>query len=110
MSLKANLGKRIKELREANFLTQEALADKINIHRNTLSRIENGESFPSEATLEKLINILGVEAYELFNFNSEVVQDPLKILKFRLNELSEKDSKYFIKCIELFIEHRKNIS
>ena len=110
MSLRANLGKRIKELREANFLTQEALADKMNVHRNTLSRIENVESFPSEPTLEKLINIFGIETSELFNFKSEVVQEPLKILKLRLSELSEQDSKYFIKCIELFIEHKNNAS
>ena len=36
-------GKRIKKLRLQHGLTQEALADKVNVHVNSIGRIETGK-------------------------------------------------------------------
>lgn len=49
---KALLGERIKELRKKRQLSQEQLAEKIQIDAKNLSRIEVGRGYPSLDTLE----------------------------------------------------------
>ncbi|MDR2523727.1 MAG: helix-turn-helix domain-containing protein, partial [Synergistaceae bacterium] len=43
---------RIKELRESHALTQERLAEKIGVQRNTVWRWENGKASPMEAIVQ----------------------------------------------------------
>lgn len=69
MNIKKCIGKRIKELRKLRHLSQEQLAEKIDINQNALSYIETGENFFSAETLEKLINALQIEPSELFEVN-----------------------------------------
>ena len=83
---KVLLGMRIKELRKARKLSQEQLAEKINIDPKHLSRIEVGNSYPSFDTLEKIANILNVEMKEFFEFkhqegNKELVKNIGEFLK-----------------------------
>lgn len=69
MDNKKLLGKRIKELRKNAGLTQEKLAEMINIETTSLSGIESGRHFPSLPTIEKIANNLNVELKSLFDFN-----------------------------------------
>ncbi len=48
------IGKRIKELRSAAKLTQQDLADKTDIQRANIARIEAGNHYPSLETIEKI--------------------------------------------------------
>ena len=59
-------GKRIKELRLANKMTQERLAEKAGIDRVSVARIELGENFPNSENLEKFAAIFNVGLPELF--------------------------------------------
>jgi len=68
MKLKKLLGERIKRLRKSRNLTQEQLAEMIDIAPRNLSRIEVGESFLTAETLEKLLFALNVTAEELFAY------------------------------------------
>ena len=68
MELKKNICKRIKELRKKRGLSQERLAELVNIEQNSLSYIETGNNFCSAETLEKLITALKIEPEELFDF------------------------------------------
>lgn len=52
MSIKKNLGNRIREIRISRSLTQEALAEKINLSAKSLSQIELGNNFVSAETLD----------------------------------------------------------
>ena len=56
MDNKKLLGKRIKEIRKQKNLTQEQLAELIQIETGSLSAIESGRHFPSLPTLEKNFN------------------------------------------------------
>lgn len=107
MSLKKSFGKKIKELRESIFLSQEAFAEKIGIHRNTLARIESGENFVSYETLEAIKETLDVEYKDLFSFDTTVQKDPLKALKLKLAELNENDVKYFLTNINAYLKTKK---
>ena len=59
---------KLQQLRRNHNLTQEQLAEMIEIAPRNLSRIEVGESFVTAETLEKLLFALNVTAEELFAY------------------------------------------
>lgn len=69
MQTKELLGLKIKELRKQKKLTQEQLAEKLNLDAGYISKLEVGRNFPTIGTLEKIANVLNVELYELFQFS-----------------------------------------
>lgn len=60
------LGARIRELRQRQGLSQEALADRARIDRSYMSGIERGVRNMSVLKLEKLAKALGVRVSEFF--------------------------------------------
>lgn len=68
MSIKKNLGNRIREIRVSRSLTQEALAEKINLSAKSLSQIELGNNFVSAETLEDICVALDITPNTLFDF------------------------------------------
>ncbi|MDO5437955.1 MAG: helix-turn-helix transcriptional regulator [bacterium] len=81
--MKELLGKRIKELRIKNGMTQEQLAELVGMGERNLSKIECGINFISAETLDKLTKALKVSPKELFDF------DHLKGREFQKNEIIE---------------------
>ena len=65
------LGKKIKQLRFKAGLTQEQLAEKLNIGAQSVSKWENGVSMPDIASLPLLAEIFGVSIEDLFDLTSE---------------------------------------
>ena len=55
MNIKKAFGEKVKRLRNKRRLTQEQLAEIIEISPKNLSKIEVGVSFVSSETLEKLL-------------------------------------------------------
>jgi transcriptional regulator with XRE-family HTH domain len=55
------IGKKIKEEREKKFLTQEELAEKLDMKKQTISNIENGIRAISMETAKKILNVLGFD-------------------------------------------------
>jgi transcriptional regulator with XRE-family HTH domain len=62
------LGTRIKKIRKSRGLSQERLAEKVDISPRYLSRLEVGQQLPSIETLAGLAEALEVQLWELFNF------------------------------------------
>ena len=56
---------RLRELREARFLSQQDLATKAGIARTTVTRLETAQRQPTWQTLQRLAAALGVEPGEL---------------------------------------------
>jgi transcriptional regulator with XRE-family HTH domain len=71
---KQQLGRKIKEARKARGLSQEQLAEKIDIESKHVSRIEVGASYPSLDRLEKIALALNVSIKDLFDFAASPVQ------------------------------------
>lgn len=65
------LGLKIKEKRKAKNLTQEQLAELVEIGTPNISYIENGKFYPTVETLEKICKALNVRPFELYMFDSE---------------------------------------
>ncbi len=62
------IGRRIKELRKARGLSQEALAEKMDGHPKYLGSVERGEQNPTIEFLMKLAVALKVDLVSLFNY------------------------------------------
>jgi transcriptional regulator with XRE-family HTH domain len=67
-STKHLLGIRIKELRKIQGLSQERLADIVDLDPKYVSFIECGRNAPSLETMENIARALGVEIKDLFEF------------------------------------------
>lgn len=72
-SLRKRFGQRVKELRQATGLSQEAFADRCGFARSYMSRIERGKANPSLDAVQDLADALGVEVVKLFVVNGELV-------------------------------------
>ena len=61
------VGNNLKNLREVKNLTQEQLAELLNLQTyQTINRIENGRTFITRILLEKICKFFNVEPYVLF--------------------------------------------
>lgn len=89
-------GKRIKELRNKNKITQEKLAEMIGVEQQQICRIEKGGCFTTIDNIENLSIALNVPIDELFNFSHQKESDAL--IK-ELNQLLQKASEDQIKLI-----------
>ncbi len=85
--IEASIGKRIQEFRKAKKLTQEKLAEMIDLSTNHLSAIERGMYSIKLDTLVQIINILGVSADDIF---CDVIDNGYKARATRLSEMMEK--------------------
>ena len=69
MDNKKKLGLKIKELRKRKGLTQEQLAELIDMEQNSISVIESGRNFPTLGTLEKIAKVLDVNLSDFFDYD-----------------------------------------
>ena len=67
MNIKKTLGEKIKRLRKQKKLTQEQLAELIDIAPKNLSKIERGANFVTAETLGKLLVALNTTTEKLFS-------------------------------------------
>lgn len=63
--LQRTFGRNLRAYREARGLSQEALADQLDLHRTYLGGIERGERNLTLKSVERLAERLGVQAVDL---------------------------------------------
>lgn len=73
MTIKKKLGNRIREIRISRSLTQEAMAELMNISAKSLSQIELGNNFVSAETLDVMCKALNINPKVLFDFRCSEV-------------------------------------
>ena len=101
MNNKKLLGKRIKELRKEAGLTQEKLAELIEIDTTSLSGIESGRHFPSLSTVEKIAKSLNVEMKALFDFDHLLPVEQMKVnIIQNIDKLSDKKISFIYRFFE----------
>lgn len=88
------LNENIKNLRKAKGLSQEELAIKLNVVRQTVSKWEKGLSVPDAVLLAKLAEELDVTVAELLGDAAERKEDSeLKIIAAKLELINEQFAK-----------------
>ena len=88
-----NIGKIITDRRKSLGLTQQALAEKLNISFQAVSKWENGTSCPDVALLPKLASALNVSIDSLLGYPSQ--------------SLTEYDKR---KIITVYVMHKRRFS
>ena len=94
MNIKKVFGEKIKRLRKKRNLTQEQLAEKINISPRNLSKIEVGECFVKAETFDKIILALNTSVEEIFTDNC--IKDNNEFLEYiysYLNNIKDNNEK-----------------
>ena len=66
MNIKQLFGKNLHEYRKSKDLSQEQLAEKLEISIKHLSTLETGKGFVSAELLEKISEVLGISPAALF--------------------------------------------
>lgn len=102
------LGKVFKEYRVKNKLTQEEIAEKLEISAKYISRIENGSGGVKTETLVNYINLLGISPNVIFE---NLIKNKNLKLEIELSEkashLSEDNIQFLIDIIDL-LENKNN--
>ena len=83
---KNSFGQKLKQIRKAKNLTQEALAELAGINEKHISKIETGVYFPTYNTLNKILNALNLK-----------VED----VGLDLSSLKTNDSPFYIKSLQI---------
>jgi len=107
---KALLGARIREIRKARGLTQEQLAEMIDVEQKHVSRIESGKNYPTIDRLEKMAAALKVPLMGFFDFMHLQDDDESAVdLEKMLLELDRDSRKIAYRLIRATIKVLKDI-
>ncbi len=83
--IKKAVGKIILDRRKALKISQESLAEKLDINIRTMSNIENGHTFISAKTLSKLCEVFNLSPKTFFDIDTDNNNNSIK-----LNEITDK--------------------
>lgn len=84
-SVLVHVGKMVRETRKSLGLSQEQLAEKVGTKHTDIGKLERGERNVTLKTLEKVANTLGIEVYQLFEYE---IQSKLSQKEFLLSKIS----------------------
>lgn len=99
--IKKLIGKRIKELRKEHNLSQQELAELINIDQRNLSNIECGISFPSKSLLQ-IAEAFDISLKDLFDFEHLTLKrtDMLNYIENKIQYLDDRNIKFIYRIIK----------
>ena len=70
------IGEKLREIREAENLSQGDVEQRTGLLRAYISRVENGHTVPSVGTLEKYARALEIPLYQLFHDGESPIKKP----------------------------------
>ena len=68
-------GEKLSQLRRENNYTQEEIAEKVGVSRQTIAKWENNESIPDMMHGNKLAKIFNVSLDDIVNFESDMISE-----------------------------------
>ena len=106
------LSEKIKLLRKKKGLSQQQLADLLDIHLTNLNRLEKGHSQPSIDVIKKLVSIFETSADYLLNDDMDSfdgdIQHKNMAEKIRLiDKLEDKDREALMQVIDSMLTKQK---
>lgn len=103
-NLKQILGKRIKQFRKKRNLTQQELADIVNMEVKSLSRIESGHNYPQYDNLVALSNALQIQPWELYFNGAKKDINKMREEIVKAMETDEKITFQLYNCLKIHSE------
>ena len=97
------MGKAIRRYREEAGITQERLAELVDISTNHLGAIEREVKTPTMETFVKLLNVLGAEPNEVLK---EVIplMEHTSVVEGKLERLTPKKQESVLRMLDVIIE------
>lgn len=108
-----NIGQHVKKKREIMELTQERLAEIMDISITTISRLENGQQCMSVKNLVKLSRILQIDVADIFSnykFSDSISMktEDEQIIEI-LKQSTPQQKRYFIECMKWFLDNYPHV-
>jgi transcriptional regulator with XRE-family HTH domain len=104
VNLKA-VGKQIKQAREVKGLTQEQLAEKVNLSASHMSVIERGIKPPKLETFFEIVNVLEVDVNsilaDVLSVSNKIISSKLSV---RLSALPSTQQKKILRVLDTLIQ------
>jgi transcriptional regulator with XRE-family HTH domain len=94
------VGKAISKRRLACNLTQEEVAERLNVGNEAVSRMERGTVMPTVARLVELAEIFNCSADDLLVESSNRSADQGKLIANIIGNLSQKDRGFVLEIVE----------
>ena len=93
------IGSFLRELRTEKGLTQEQLAEKLNVSGRTVSRWENGNNMPDLSIIVELADFYDIDIRELLNGErkSEEMNEELKETTLKMADYAEAEKQLLTK-------------
>jgi len=108
-----DFGTKVQMLRKSHGLSQETLANILNINRNNLSRIETGKSEPNLSIIRDIATYFNVDVTSLIGLkkNSISSKDKIKMITDNCNYLLDNDLDFLVKLSSIMREEfiKKNL-
>ena len=99
-------GKKVQMLRKTHGLSQETLANILNINRNNLSRIETGKSEPNLSVIRDIAKYFNIDVASLIGISNDEVssKDKIKIISENCNYLFDNDLNFLVRLSSIMRE------
>lgn len=95
------LGNQIRKYRNALSLSQDALAEKVYVSRQTISNWENGKSYPDVNSLVLLSEVFGTSIDNLIKGDVEIMKEHVR--SEERNEFKRLTTLYFILFVAMMV-------
>lgn len=108
-----HIGKTIKGIREEKGMTQQQVADLVNMHRSNYSRVEAGDRDLSLDAVNKIARYFGMTIDGLVNFDGNIpdevtIEDKSLMEQVKLiAELEPEEKNMAFKMIDTFLTKKK---
>jgi transcriptional regulator with XRE-family HTH domain len=98
------IGRRIKELRKADHMTQEQLAERLDVTIGYVSQIERGVTKVNLETLGKIANIFDCDVASLITASNMYIKNDLTLEKISevCKQLSQQDRKIVLNLLQCY--------
>ena len=96
-----NLSENIKKIRKENNLSQEQLAEKLGVSRQSVSKWESNQAYPEMEKMLQICQIFNLNIDELLNQDFKEVNNS-KQAKNNINKYIESFLGYITKTIDMF--------
>jgi transcriptional regulator with XRE-family HTH domain len=108
-----DIGKNIRELRKSRGVTQQQIADLINMHRSNYSKVESGQREISISAVNKIAKYFSISVDDLINSKDDIPQEisiknKTSLEKIKLiEELEEEEQNMVFKFIDSLLTKKK---
>ena len=104
-----SIGNRVQKIRRNLGMTQEVLAEQINVTPTHISRIETGTSSPSLQTLVDICNVLGITIDELMQDSLSGRPNVDRRLEDLLSDCSKAELNFLANVIPVLLRELRNM-